>query len=135
MALLTGPGWTTAFSSAAALAVTTSERLPQLRSTQYDGQFAIATLDEIIALVAAESSKRGRVIGLVPEVNRLGWTALLEAIILGDGGKRHQEIVGLLIAAGANVNLADNEGVTPLRHARDRGFDEIAALLEKAGAK
>ena len=71
----------------------------------------------------------------VDHVNRLGWTALLEAIILGDGGKRHQQIVGLLIAAGANVNLADNDGVTPLRHARDRGFDEIAALLEKAGAK
>ena len=71
----------------------------------------------------------------VDHVNRLGWTALLEAIILGDGGKRHQQIVGLLVAAGANVNLADNDGVTPLRHARDRGFDEIAALLEKAGAK
>ena len=71
----------------------------------------------------------------IDHVNRLGWTALLEAIILGDGGKRHRQIVGLLIAAGANVNLADNEGVTPLRHARDRGFDEIAALLEKAGAK
>ena len=71
----------------------------------------------------------------IDHVNRLGWTALLEAIILGDGGKRHQQIVGLLIAAGANVNLADNDGVTPLRHARDRDFDEIAALLEKAGAK
>lgn len=71
----------------------------------------------------------------VDHVNRLGWTALLEAIILADGGPRHQAIVDLLIKAGANVNLADNDGVTPLRHARNRGYGEIAALLEKAGAK
>ncbi|HEY5972304.1 MAG TPA: glycerophosphodiester phosphodiesterase [Pseudoxanthomonas sp.] len=44
------------------------ERLPQLRSTEYDGQFEIATLEEIIALVAAESAKYGRVIGIVPEI-------------------------------------------------------------------
>ncbi|MGQ3292069.1 MAG: ankyrin repeat domain-containing protein, partial [Shinella sp.] len=68
-------------------------------------------------------------------VNRLGWTALLEAIILGDGGKRHVQIVDLLIKAGANVNLADDDGVTPLQHARGRGFGEMVALLEKAGAK
>ena len=71
----------------------------------------------------------------VDHVNRLGWTALLEAIILGDGGERHQKIVALLIEAGANVNLADNDAVTPLKHARGRGYDEIATLLEKAGAK
>ena len=71
----------------------------------------------------------------VDHVNRLGWTALLEAIILGDGGERHQKIVALLIEAGANVNLADNDGVTPLQHARGRGYDEIASLLQKAGAK
>lgn len=71
----------------------------------------------------------------VDHVNRLGWTALLEAIILGNGGERHRQIVALLIAAGANVNLADNDGVTPLQHARGRGYDEIITLLEKAGAK
>ena len=71
----------------------------------------------------------------VDHVNRLGWTALLEAIILGDGGERHQKIVALLIEAGANVNLADNDSVTPLQHARGRGYDEIASLLQKAGAK
>ncbi|KNY17160.1 ankyrin [Shinella sp. SUS2] len=71
----------------------------------------------------------------VDHVNRLGWTALLEAIILGDGGPRHVKIVALLIAAGAKIELADNDGVSPLQHARGRGYDEIAALLEKAGAK
>ncbi len=71
----------------------------------------------------------------VDHVNNLGWTALLEAIMLGDGGQRHVEIVKLLIEAGADVNLADNDGVTPLRHARSRGYAPMVALLEKAGAK
>lgn len=44
------------------------ERLPQLRSTDDDGRYEIPTLEEIIALVAAESSARGRVIGLIPEI-------------------------------------------------------------------
>jgi ankyrin repeat protein len=71
----------------------------------------------------------------VDHVNKLGWTALLEAIILGNGGERHQQIVGLLIKAGANVNLADGDGVTPLQHARNRGFKEIERLLATAGAR
>jgi ankyrin repeat protein len=70
----------------------------------------------------------------VDHVNRLGWTALLEAIILGDGGPRHTEVVRLLVAANADVNLADSNGVTPLSHAHRRGFAEIAAILEAAGA-
>jgi uncharacterized protein len=60
---------------------------------------------------------------------------LLEAIILSDGGPRHQEIVRLLVKAGANVNLADKEGVSPLRHARQRAYAEIMKILEMAGAK
>ncbi len=71
----------------------------------------------------------------VDHVNRLGWTALLEAVILGDGGPRHTEIVRLLIAHGANVNLADREGVTPLAHARQRRQEAIVALLQRAGAR
>ncbi|MEV0491918.1 ankyrin repeat domain-containing protein [Streptomyces atratus] len=65
----------------------------------------------------------------VDHVNRLGWTALLEAVILGDGGRAHQEIVELLLAAGATPGLADGDGVTALEHAERRGFAEIAALL------
>jgi ankyrin repeat protein len=65
----------------------------------------------------------------VDHVNRLGWTALLEAVILGDGGLAHQEIVELLITAGATPDLPDGDGVTPLQHAERRGFTEIAALL------
>lgn len=67
-------------------------------------------------------------------VNNLGWTALLEAVILGDGGAVHTDIVRQLVAAGANVNIADREGVTPLGHARQRGFHAIARTLEAAGA-
>jgi hypothetical protein len=70
----------------------------------------------------------------VDHVNRLGWTALLEAILLSDGGPRHQEIVALLIEHGADVDLADKDGVRPLAHARTRGQTEIAGLLVAAGA-
>ncbi|WP_228993066.1 ankyrin repeat domain-containing protein [Streptomyces sp. DH8] len=69
----------------------------------------------------------------VDHVNRLGWTALLEAVILGDGGRAHQRIVELLLAAGATRDLPDGDGVTPLAHAERRGFTELAALLRDAG--
>jgi ankyrin repeat protein len=71
----------------------------------------------------------------VNHVNNLGWTALLEAVILGDGGERHQEIARMLIEAGADVNLADGEGDTPLAHARARGQAEMVKILEQAGGR
>ena len=52
----------------------------------------------------------------------LGWTALLEAIILTDGGPVHQEIVKLLIEGDADVNIADFDGITPLQHAQRMGY-------------
>jgi ankyrin repeat protein len=69
----------------------------------------------------------------VNHINNLGWTALLEAVILSDGGPRHIEIVKLLLAAGADPNIADKDGITPLKHARDRRYDAIAALIKDAG--
>ena len=71
----------------------------------------------------------------IDHINRLDWTALLEAIILGDGGPRHTEVVRLLVDAGADVNLADGSGVTPLQHARQRGYAEMVTILENAGAR
>jgi ankyrin repeat protein len=71
----------------------------------------------------------------VNHINNLGWTALLEAIILGNGGKDHIEIVKLLLEHGADPDIADRNGVTPLEHARDRNFKEIESLLIKSGAK
>jgi ankyrin repeat protein len=68
-------------------------------------------------------------------VNKLGWTALIEAVILGDGGPVHTEIVRLLAEAGANVNIADRDGVTPLAHARRRGFMQMVRILEAKGAR
>jgi len=68
-------------------------------------------------------------------VNKLGWTALLEAVILGDGGPAHTEIVRDLVTAGANVNIADRGGVTPLAHARRRGYAAIVGLLAAANAR
>jgi ankyrin repeat protein len=67
-------------------------------------------------------------------VNNLGWTALLEAVILGDGGQTYTEIVRLLVEAGANVNIADRDGVTPLTHAKRRGYSEMAHILISGGA-
>ncbi len=71
----------------------------------------------------------------VDHVNNLGWTALLEAIILGDCGPAHIEVVRLLIGAGADVSLADGNGVTPLQHAEQRDCDAIAGLLREAGVR
>jgi len=67
----------------------------------------------------------------VNHVNDLGWTALLEAVVLGNGDSRYQEIVRILLAAGADPDIADDDGITPLHHARSRGFGVIADLLEQ----
>jgi ankyrin repeat protein len=68
-------------------------------------------------------------------VNNLGWTALIESIVLGDGGKRHTATLKSLIDAGANVNLADRSGDTPLTLAKRRGYTEMVKILETAGAR
>jgi ankyrin repeat protein len=67
----------------------------------------------------------------VNHVNSLGWTALIEAVILGDGGPVYQEIVGLLVDAGADPAIADKDGVCPLDHARRLRYDEIAQRIER----
>lgn len=71
----------------------------------------------------------------VNHVNNLGWTALIEAIILNDGNQRQQQVVQLLIAHGANVKIADNKNISPLQHAKAKGFHEIVQILLQAGAK
>jgi uncharacterized protein len=68
-------------------------------------------------------------------VNNLGWTALIEAIVLGDGGPRHVATLQALVKAGADVNLADGQGVRPLSLARARGYLRMVEILERAGAK
>lgn len=56
---------------------------------------------------------------------------MLEAVILGDGGPRHVETVRRLLAAGADRQIADKDGVTVLEHARQRGYREMEALLAR----
>jgi ankyrin repeat protein len=63
-------------------------------------------------------------------VNNLGWTALIEAVILGDGGPRHLTTVVELVAAGADRTIADRSGMTPLQHAQQRGYLKIVAALQ-----
>ncbi|WP_234410906.1 ankyrin repeat domain-containing protein [Nocardioides terrigena] len=64
-------------------------------------------------------------------VNDLGWTAMLEAVILGDGGRRHQQIVQILLDAGADPTIPDSDGVTPLQHAQRRDHDRLASILRR----
>jgi len=62
-------------------------------------------------------------------VNNLTWTALIEAVVLGNGGADHTETVRLLVNAGANKNIGDSQGVTPLEHAKSRGYQDMVELL------
>lgn len=84
--------------------------------------------DEVVRILIAAKAP-------LDHVNNLGWTALIESIVLGNGGKRHVASLDALVKAGANVNLADRNGTTPLALARGRGYTEMAAILEKAGAR
>ncbi|MBD0421469.1 ankyrin repeat domain-containing protein [Streptomyces sp. TRM S81-3] len=68
----------------------------------------------------------------VDHVNRLGWTALLEAVLLGDGTRPYQEVVEALLAAGADPLLPDGDGVTARTHAERLGFREMADMLRRA---
>ena len=69
------------------------------------------------------------------QVNNLGWTALMESIVLGDGGTAHTATLEILVKAGANVNIPDRQGLTPLAHARNLKYSAMARILEAAGAR
>jgi uncharacterized protein len=71
----------------------------------------------------------------VDHVNDLGWTCLLEAVILGDGGNTYVEIIKAVLDAGADPNLADKNGVSPLSHAKSRSYKRIAELISARGGK
>ena len=68
-------------------------------------------------------------------VNNLHWTALIESIVLGDGGPRHQATLRALLEAGANTQLTDRNGRTPLQLARGLGYTAMVRMLEQAGAR
>lgn len=101
-------------------------------TSRYDGTALIAAAhlghDEVVRTLIRAGAP-------LDHVNNLGWTALIESIVLGDGGPRHTATLKALVEAGANVNLADGNGATPLALAKGRGYRAIAAILEKAGAR
>jgi uncharacterized protein len=104
----------------------------RLTTSRYDGTALIAAAHLGHDGVVRQLIRAG---APLDHVNNLHWTALIEAVVLGDGGRRHQRTVQDLIQAGANTQLADREGRTPLDLARARGYTAIAKLLEAAGAR
>lgn len=104
----------------------------KLITSRYDGTALIA---------AAHLGHEGVVKALIragaplDHVNNLGWTALIEAVILGDGGPRHTATVRALVQAGANPAIADRQGASPLQHARLRGYATMVDMLQAPQAR
>jgi len=98
-------------------------------TSRYDGTALIAAAhlghDEVVRILIAAGAP-------LDHVNNLGWTALIESIVLGDGGKRHTASLKALLDAGASTSLRDRQGRTPLDLARARGYEGMVALLEAA---
>jgi ankyrin repeat protein len=101
-------------------------------TSRYDGTALIAAAHLGHAEVVRTLIRAG---APLDHVNNLGWTAVIEAIVLGDGGPRHQATLSALIEAGADVNLPDRNGRSPLALAQARGYDAMAARLRQAHAR
>ncbi|MDT1996319.1 ankyrin repeat domain-containing protein [Carnobacterium divergens] len=71
----------------------------------------------------------------VNHINQSGWTALLEAIVLSDGGETQQEIIQLLLEHGADPNKKDSRGISPLTYAKQKGYGRIATMLVEYGGQ
>ena len=101
-------------------------------TSRYDGTALIAAAhlghDEVVRQLILAGAP-------LDHVNNLHWTAVIEAIVLGDGGARHQRTLAALIAAGANLQLADRQGQSPLALARARGHEAMTRQLLAAGAR
>ena len=101
-------------------------------TSRYDGTALIAAAHlghtEVVQMLITAKAP-------LNHVNNLGWTALMESIVLGNGAKNHTATLKALVDAGADVNIADRQGITPLQHARRRGYVEMARILEAAGAR
>jgi len=101
-------------------------------TSRYDGTALIAAAHlghvEVVRILIKAGAP-------LDHVNNLGWTALIESIVLGDGGPRHLDTLRALVEAGADVNRPDRTGRTPLALARARGYDAMARILEQRGAR
>jgi uncharacterized protein len=104
---------------------------PKAITSPYQGTALIAAAHlgypEVVSILIAAGSS-------LDHVNNLGWTALIESIVLGDGGVDHHNVLQQLLMAGAKPNLADKNGATPLNLATRRGFTQMIATLEAKGA-
>ncbi len=101
-------------------------------TSRYDGTALIAAAhlghDEVVRRLIAAGAP-------LDHVNNLHWTAVIESIVLGDGGPRHQRTLAALVDAGADIRLTDRQGNTPLQLAKARGYTAMAKLLETPRAK
>ncbi|MFO1269843.1 MAG: ankyrin repeat domain-containing protein [Rubrivivax sp.] len=104
----------------------------KLVTSRYDGTALIAAAHLGHDGVVRQLIRAG---APLDHVNNLHWTAVIESIVLGDGGARHQATLKALLDAGASTKLTDREGRTPLALARGRGYAAMVKLLEQAGAK
>jgi uncharacterized protein len=104
----------------------------RLTTSRYDGTALIAA-----AHLGHEGVVRQLIQAGAPldHVNNLHWTAVIEAIVLGDGGARHQATLKALLDAGASTQLADRNGKTPLQLARALGYTAMVQMLQAAGAR
>lgn len=101
-------------------------------TSRYDGTALIAAAHLGHAGVVKQLIAAG---APLDHVNNLHWTAAIEAVVLGDGGPRHQATLKALIDAKADLQLADREGRTPLQLAKARGYAEMVKMLAQAGAR
>lgn len=99
---------------------------PDLITSVYDGTALIAAAHLGHHVVVARLIAGG---APLDHINNLGWTALIEAVVLGDGGPNHTKTVQILVEAEADKSIADRTGMTPLQHAISRGYDDIVLLL------
>lgn len=102
---------------------------PGLTTSIYDGTALIAAAHLGHHEVVKRLIKAGAPLN---HVNNLAWTALIEAVVLGDGGPNHIRTVEALVDAGADISIGDRDGVTPLQHAVARGYVEIEAIIRGA---
>ncbi|MFM9923714.1 ankyrin repeat domain-containing protein [Variovorax sp. H27-G14] len=101
-------------------------------TSRYDGTALIAAAhlghDEVVRRLIAAGAP-------LDHVNNLHWTAVIESIVLGDGGPRHQRTLAALVDAGASLKLSDRQGNTPLQLAKARGYTAMVKLLETPRAR
>lgn len=100
-----------------------------LTTSIYDGTALIAAAhlghDEVVRRLIKAGAP-------LDHINNLHWTALIESVVLGDGGERHVETARALVKAGADVTIGDRNGITALEHAQKRGYDEMVKVIQSA---